>query len=73
MESLLKPIYYQNQVTTRANHYYSPKAQLNAYHKELNENPNHIIHPPVPKWVTTMSPIQINGLKKSDDLAFFFK
>lgn len=72
MATLLAPVYYENQVITQATHYYSPKAQAIAYHEELRKTPGHIIHKETPDWAKTLQPVNIDGLKKTDDLKFFY-
>lgn len=62
----LKPIYYQNKVTTNATMYYSPTAQ----HWLHEHNPKK--YPVKPKWnYPELEEVQVTGLLNTDDFKFF--
>ena len=62
----LKPIYYEKQVITTANHYYSPNEQL----RQHNLDPDN--YPAVPKFAKYYKEVKITELKVHDDFKFYY-
>lgn len=59
MARALKPIYFQQRVTTDAVYFYSPKLRAQ------------IASPSAPKWASPDNEVKVPGVKASDDLKFY--